>query len=263
MSKLKAVEGSAPQPGAAATGRLLVTIEAAPEPLRIDLSRTAVLVVDLQNDFGTRGGMFDRAGIDLQPIQRVVEPTAAVLAAARAAGIPIVYLKMEFQPDLSDLGPADSPNALRHRMMSVGDTVPTPTGQQGRILVKGTWNTEIIDELRPKPQDVIVSKHRFSGFYDTELDAELKARGIKYIAVTGCTTSVCVESTVRDAMFRDYSCLVLSDCTAEVIGSGLARSNHQASLLVIETMLGWVTTSTQLIEGLRAAEEKESERTAT
>ncbi len=240
-----------------------VTIEAAPEPLRIDLSRTAILVVDMQNDFGARGGMFDRAGIDLGPIRRVVGPTAAVLAVARAAGIPIVYLKMEFQPDLSDLGPPDSPNAIRHRRMSVGETITAPNGTSGRILVKGTWNTEIVGELRPMPQDVVVPKHRFSGFYETTLDAELRARGVTYIVVTGCTTSVCVESTVRDATFRDYSCLVLSDCTAEVIGADLARSNHEASLLAIETMFGWVTTSTQLIEGLRAAEEKESERTPT
>src|SRR3712207_9384046 len=86
----------------------LITLDAKPEPVRIELGRSAVLVVDMQNDFGARGGMFDRAGIDIAPIERVVEPTARVLDAARAAGLPVVYLVMQFRPDLSDAGAPDS-----------------------------------------------------------------------------------------------------------------------------------------------------------
>ena len=89
------------------------TIEALPEPITIDTSRTAVIVVDMQNDFGSKGGMFDRAGVDIAPIQKVVEPISKVLELARRAGMKIIYLKMGFRPDLSDAGPADSKRGLR------------------------------------------------------------------------------------------------------------------------------------------------------
>jgi ureidoacrylate peracid hydrolase len=78
----------------------------------------------------------------------------------------------------------------------------------------------------------------------------LKQRGVKYLLVAGCTTSVCVESTIRDAMFRDYSCVLLADCTGEPIGSDYQRSNHEASMLVIQTVLGWVSGSAALLSAL-------------
>src|SRR6266436_4550484 len=164
-----------------------VTVQARPEPLGIDPSKMAVLVIDMQNDFGAAGGMFDRAGVDIRMIQRVVEPIAKVLRVARAAHIPVIYIKMEHQPDLSDTGPTDGGYWVK-----------------SRIFVKGTWNTEILKTLAPEPNDIVISKHRYSGFYQTSLDDTLKARRIKHLIVTGCTTSVCVESTVRDGAFRDY-----------------------------------------------------------
>ena len=105
-------------------------------------------------------------------------------------------------------------------------------------------------DSRPGDDDTVLYKTRFSGFYRTELDELLKGSGMKHLIVTGCTTSICVESTVRDAMFRDYSCLVLEDCTAEPIGAGLSRSNHEASLLVIQTLFGWVSDSEALLRAL-------------
>lgn len=91
-------------------------------------------------------------------------------------------------------------------------------------------------------------KHRFSGFDETDLDAILKKMGVKYLIFTGCTTSVCVESTIRDAMFRDYLCVLLADCTGEPIGNDFARTNHEASLLSIQTLLGWVSSSDELMK---------------
>ena len=230
----------------------LVTIEAKPGPIGIDLARAAIVVVDMQNDFGAKGGMFDRAGIDISMIQRAVEPTAKVLAAGRAAGVKIIYLKMGFKPDLSDLGSDDSPNRVRHMMLSVGKSVPGPNGKESRVLVRDTWNTDILPELAPKAEETVLYKHRFSGFYETELDATLKKMGIKYLIVTGCTTSTCVESTIRDAMFRDYSCVLLADCTGEPIGNDLSRSNHDASLLTVQTLFGWVSGSPDFIRALEA-----------
>jgi ureidoacrylate peracid hydrolase len=94
-----------------------------------------------------------------------------------------------------------------------------------------------------------VYKTRFSGFYQTELDDLLRAAGITHLIVTGCTTSVCVESTVRDAFVRDYTCIVLEDCTAEP-GANLSRTNHDATLLLVEHVFGSVSTGTDLVEAL-------------
>ena len=225
-------------------------VEAKPEAITIAPAHSAVVVVDMQNDFGAEGGMFATAGIDITGIRAAIAPTARVLQAARRAGITVVYLKMAFRSDLSDAGGVDSPNWLKHQRLRVGETVNAPNGTASRILVRDTWNTEIVPELLPQPGDVVLYKHRFSGFYETDLHHTLQRRDITSLIVTGCTTSVCVESTIRDAMFRDYRCLLLEDCTAEPIGDELPRSNHEASLLLVQRTLGWVSTSDHLIAAL-------------
>ena len=230
----------------------ILTIDAKPDPIAIDAAKTAVIVVDMQNDFGSEGGMMQRAGIDISMIQAAVAPTAKVLAAARKEGIKVIYLKMAFKPDLSDAGSPDSVNRVRHLIVNVGKTVRAPNRTESRILVRDTWNTDILAELTPKPEDTVLYKHRYSGFYQTELDSILKRLGVNYLIFTGCTTSVCVESTIRDAMFRDYLPVLLTDCTAEPIGYGLPRSNHEASLLLIERLFGWVSNSNDFIKGLEA-----------
>jgi ureidoacrylate peracid hydrolase len=227
-----------------------VTIEAKPQPLTLDTSKTAVIVVDMQNDFGSKGGMFERAGIDISGIQKAVPPTARVLDTARRSGIKVVYLKMAFQPDLSDMGAEDSVNRVRHLQLGVGQHVVAPDGRPSRVLVRDTWNTDIVDELKPHDDDIVLYKTRFSGFYKTDLHERLQALGVKHLIVTGCTTSICVESTVRDAMFRDYLCVLLSDCMDEPIGNTFARSNHEASLLSTEVLLGWISDSTQFAKAL-------------
>ena len=229
----------------------LVEISARPHPLQFNPARAAVIVVDMSNDFGAVGGMFQRAGLDISAIQGTVGPTARVLEAARLAGIPVVYLKMAFKPDLCDIGPEGAPNRDRHLFFGVGQSTEAPDGTPSRVLIRDTWNTEIVPELTPAPEDTVVYKHRFSGFFETELDAVLRSLGATDLIFTGCTTSVCVESTLRDAMFRDYRCLLLEDCAAEPIGNGLPRSNHDASLLVVETLFGWVSDSSEVTAALQ------------
>ena len=249
------VRAAAAQTGAAShkTPGRIVKVDAKPEPLSIDVARTAVIVIDMTNDFGSKGGMFDRAGIDIAPIQLVVTPTARVLAAARKVGIKVVYLSMAYRPDLSDVGPRDSPNWRVHtQFMRVGSKVQAPDGTDTWILIRDTWGTRVVSELQPQPGEPVIYKTRYSGFYKTELDDILQALATRYVVITGCTTSVCVESTLRDAMFRNYSPVLLADCSAEPIGYKLPRSNHEASLLVIETLLGWVSSSERFITALEA-----------
>lgn len=100
-------------------------------------------------------------------VQKVIDPTRRVLLAARNAGIKIIYLKMGFLPDLSDLGDNDSPNRVRHLHFGVGQPSRAPDGREGRFLIRDTWNTDIVAELRPLASDVVLYKHRFSGFYQT------------------------------------------------------------------------------------------------
>jgi ureidoacrylate peracid hydrolase len=227
-----------------AAGSRILHLDARPGALALDPMATAVLVIDMQNDFGSKGGMFDRAGIDITGIRRVVAPIANVLAIARTSGMHVVYLKMAFLPDLSDIGAADSVNRVRHLALGVGREVTAPDGRPSRILVRDTWNSDIVSELKPRAADTVIYKSRFSGFYKTGLDDRLRELGIRHLVVVGCTTSICVESTVRDAMFRDYHCVLLEDCMDEPIGHEFARSNHAASLLSVQTLLGSVSDST-------------------
>src|SRR4051812_25364887 len=151
-----------------------VEVEARPDPIVVDPGATAIVVVDMQNDFAAPGGMFDRAGIPIDAIQAIVEPIRVVLDAGRAAGMRVVFLKMQFAADLSDAGSPDVPNRIKHRALRIGEPMRTPTGESGRILVEGTWNTEIVATLTPEPDDLVVTKHRYSGFYETDLDQELR-----------------------------------------------------------------------------------------
>ena len=245
---------------------LTITLDARPQPIALNLDKTAVLVVDMQNDFGVEGGLFHRAGIDLSGIRAVIAPTARVLASARAAGVPIIYIKAGIRADLSDIGEPGSPNRDRWLAYGVGQYVKTPDGRDGRILIRDTWNTDIVPELEPEPGDFVVYKHRYSAFHDTELDAVLKQLGANYLIVTGCTTSVCVESTIRDAYSRDYSCILLEDCTAEPIGQGAkgyrgvpgaasttsGGTNYEATLLLVQTVFGWVSNSESVANGFTA-----------
>jgi ureidoacrylate peracid hydrolase len=160
----------------------MVTLNAKPEPIAIDPARSAVIVVDMENDFAAKGGMFDRAGVDVSGAQKAIGPTAKVLAAARQAGLKIVYLKMGYRPDLSDLGATDSVNRARHLKFGVGQKIQTPDGRESRLLIRDTWDTDIVPELKPQASDIVIYKTRFSGFYQTDLDATLKKFGIKYLS---------------------------------------------------------------------------------
>src|SRR5262245_16444260 len=151
-----------------------ISIDAKPEPMTINTGTTAAIVVDMQNDFCTKGGMFDRAGIDVSGARAAVRRAADVLGSIRKAGISVVYLKMGFRPDLSDLGAIDSPTRIKNLPMAIGTTVIAPDGGVSRILIRDTWNTDIVDELKPRPGETVLYKTRYSGFYGTDLDMVLK-----------------------------------------------------------------------------------------
>ena len=228
-------------------------VDARPSAVLIDPARTALIVVDMQNDFASHGGMFQRAGIDVSAIRQIVPSIAAMLDVARSAGVLVCYLRMGFAPDLSDAGYPTSPTWLKHQPLNVGGDVVAPDGSPSRILIRGTWNTDIIEELTPEASDLIVDKHRYSGFHGTDLAAMLRARRIDTLLFMGATTSVCVESTVRDAMMNDFHCVVVEDCVAEPIGASFERTNHEATLLTLEVLFASIAQSSSVIEALNAS----------
>ena len=237
---------------------MTVQVAARPDAVTFEPSTAAVVVVDMQHDFASRGGMFDLAGIDVSGIRAIVPAVTRVLAAARAAGTMVCYLRMGFSDDLSDAGFPTSPTWLKHVPLRAGDRVIAPDGTPSRILVRGTWNTAIVDELAPADTDLVVDKHRYSGFHGTDLENELRARGVETLIVVGATTSVCVESTVRDAMMHDFHCVVIEDCVAEPIGGTLDRTNHEATLLTLEILFASIAQSSSVIDALTASAAPES-----
>jgi ureidoacrylate peracid hydrolase len=164
-----------------------VKVEARPHPIELDTATAALIVVDMQNDFGSRGGLFDHGGVDITCIQKVVPATARAISTARQAGMKVIYLKMGFAPDLSDMGSDDAPNRVRHLHFGVGQQMNAPDGQEGRFLVRDNWGTAIVSELEPAPGDIEIWKTRFSGSYATELDATLQRLGATQLVFTGCS----------------------------------------------------------------------------
>jgi ureidoacrylate peracid hydrolase len=229
----------------------VIEVEAKPEPIRLDLPRTAVLVIDMQNDFGSAGGMFDRAGIDITGIQQAVAPTRRVLDGARQAGLPIVHVRMAHPPDLVNAGPTDSPHRRKHVPMQLGD---------GRVLVEGTWNTRILPELEPQAGEPVVTKHRYSGFFETELDSLLRSLDAYTLVTVGFDSRICLASTTIDAMYRNYRVVVLRDSigtspysTGENAETGNGEWAAASAVRFIETNVGYTATSEQWITACEQA----------
>lgn len=218
-------------------------LQARPEPVEVDLSKSAVVVVDMQNAFASKNGMLDLAGADLTGAARVVSVIGRVLSAARQAGMPVVYLQMGYKADLSDSGGPQSPNwhkELGIRMMNCRPEL------KGKLVTEGTWDFAIVDELAPQPGDIAIVKTRYSGFARTALDAELQARGVSYLFFTGIATNVCVESTLRDAFFLDYWPILIVDATMAA-GPPIMQ---EATLFNIESYFGWTIASEQFPSGM-------------
>jgi ureidoacrylate peracid hydrolase len=219
------------------------TIAAEPEPITIDLLKTAVIVVDMQNAFVKRGGYFDLAGYDLTGVEGIVAPCRKIITAARQKGAKIIYFQMGCSPDFSDRGPADSPYNLKAKGLKLIRQRPEV---KDKYYIYGTWGAEIIEELKPRPEDLVVKKQKYDGFIGTNLEIILSTFGIKYLAFVGTATNLCVESTLRHAFFLDYFPIILSDAVSHA-GASITQ---EATLLNVKANFGWVTTSDHFVRGL-------------
>ena len=216
-------------------------VPAEPYPFRVTPATAALLLIDFQRDFLEPGGFGALLGNDVSTLARTVEPAAAVLAAARAAGMLVVHTREGHRPDLSDCPPA---KLARGRLdVGIGGG-----GPNGRVLVRGEPGHQIVDALAPVPGEVVVDKPGKGAFHATDLEAILRNRAITALIVTGVTTEVCVHTTVREANDRGFECLVLSDC----VGSYFPEF-HDVGLRMIAAqggIFGWVAGSEDLLSVL-------------
>jgi ureidoacrylate peracid hydrolase len=216
-----------------------------PQSIEVSLAKSALVLVDMQNAFASKGGMLDIAGIDISDARRVVGVIRSVLDAARPAGVPVVHLRMAYKPDQSDSGGPNSPNWHKEKAMCLMHDRPE---LRGKVLTEGTWDAAIVDELAPLPSDIVVTKTRYSGFAGTTLDSQLRMRGIQYLFFAGIATNVCVESTLRHAYFLDYWPILLMDA-AMPAGPPAA---HEATLYNVESFFGWTMISEDFVTALKS-----------
>lgn len=221
-----------------------VKLEAEPEPLEIDLRRTAVMVVDMQNAFIKEGGMFDLWGQDISRGQRIIEPIKMINGIAREKACKVIYTVAVYSADLHDTG---GPNSLSwHRNKNLITYRQSPD-LRDKLTVRGTWGAQIVEELTPQDDDIIVEKQKYSAFYGTNLDIILRTSNIRYIAFTGVATNICVEATLRDAYYRDYFPILISDACSNA-GPPLTQD---ATIYNIQFVYGWVTTAKNFIGSLK------------
>lgn len=216
-------------------------IEAEPQPLDVDLKRTALVIIDMQRDFIEPGGFGETLGNDVSLLKAAIGPCRATLDAARAAGVLVVHTREGHRPDM-----ADAPKAKVERG-APSARIGAP-GPMGRILIRGEAGHDIIPELAPIDGEPVIDKPGKGAFYQTDLELMLRNRGIDTLLVCGVTTEVCVNTTVREANDRGYRCVVLADCCASYF-----PDFHEYGLKMIKAqggIFGWVAQSRAAIDAM-------------
>ena len=220
----------------------MLKVDAQPYEFEFEAASCALVIIDMQRDFVDPGGFGEALGNDVSLLRKAIAPTRKVLDAARRREMLVVHTREGHRADLSDLPPSKK---LRGRLKSgIGDP-----GPMGRILVRGEYGHDIVDELKPVPGEPVVDKPGKGAFYATDLDSMLRNRGIRQLVVCGVTTEVCVNTTVREANDRGYDCLVLADCVGsyfpEFQAAALAMIKAQGGIF------GWVSDSNKFMEALK------------
>lgn len=224
-----------------------VRLRAEPQDITIDLARTAIVVVDMQNEFCAPGGWVDSIGADLAPERAPIAPLQALLPALRAAGVPVVWLNWGNRPDKLNLAPnvlhIFNPDGIS---VGIGDPMP---GTGARVLEKDSPSAAVVDELKQAAGDVHVDKYRISGFWDTPLDSILRNLRADVLLFAGVNVDQCVLHTLSDAAFLGYGCVLVEDCC------GTTSPEHctQSTLYNVKMCFGFVTRSTDIMAALPPA----------
>ncbi len=214
-----------------------ITLPAKPEEIKLDLNKSALIVVDMQNGFCKKDGMMDSFGrLNVPAVERVIAADKKVIEAFRKKGVKIVYLRMTYgkeTPASPFYWKEDGLKAIREN-----------PALKGKFFTRGTWDWQIIDELQPAAKDIVINKSRFSGFTRTRLDARLRELGIKYLFFIGLYTNICIESTLRDAFFHEYFPVLIEDACG---GMG-PDFTQDATVFNVDAVFGWVIKSRDIIK---------------
>ena len=229
-----------------ARSTVAVQFDALPQRIEIDLARSALVVIDMQNDFCHPKGWFGQKGISVKPMRKPIATIAGLLPAWRAAGGAVVWLNWGVRPDRLNLSPMVQFKGKRSAD-GVGYAESSPD-DRGLSVVAGEWGAQVIDELSSAPSDITVLKHRLSGFWDNELDSILRQQGITTLLFSGVNTDRCVFSTLQDAGFLGYDCVLLADACSTPSPAYVSKAIH----FIVQQLHGFVATTTALMPALKA-----------
>ncbi len=223
-----------------------VRVKAEPQNVVIDLTRTAIVVIDMQNDFCAPGGWVDAIGGDYSSDRAPIEPLQKLLPALRAAEVPVVWVNWGNRPDLANM-PPNQIHLYKPKGAGIGLGDPLP-GSGAPVLQKDSWAAAVVDELATLPADIMVDKHRISGFWDTPLDSILRNLGVKSILFAGVNTDQCVLHSLTDANFLGYGCILLEDCCA----TSSPTFCTEATIWNVKKCFGFVSDSQRVLDALTA-----------
>jgi ureidoacrylate peracid hydrolase len=214
---------------------------AQPQNIAVDLNRTAVIVVDMQNDFCAPGGWFDTLGVDVTGIHAIYPNIRKVVDSARAEGLPVLWLGFGTRPDRANLAPIHRyPFARVSGGIGLGDLVHGKgRAEPHHVLQSGSWGAEVVPELGARDSDIHVEKHRISGFWDSPLDSILRNLEIKTVALMGVNSDECVFSTLIDASFHGYDTIMIEDGST----TSSPPACHEAALYQVRFCFGFTMTS--------------------
>ncbi|MBD3883523.1 isochorismatase family protein [Phormidium tenue FACHB-886] len=223
-----------------------ITLPTDTKTLRLDLAKTALIVVDMQNDFCHPDGWLAYIGVDVTPAREPINPLKTLLPALRAAQVPIVWLNWGNRPDLLNISAG-----LRHVYNPTGTGVGLgdPLPKNGApVLIKDSWAAAVVDELIQDPADIRIDKYRMSGFWDTPLDSILRNLGRTTLLFSGVNADQCVLATLQDANFLGYDCVLLRDCTATTSPDYCLK----ATFYNVNQCFGFVSDSRAMVEAIAA-----------
>lgn len=214
-----------------------LTLPTETKTLRLDLAKTAILVIDMQNDFCHPDGWLAHIGVDVTPARTPISSLKTLLPALRTAGVPVVWVNWGNRPDLLNIN-AGLLHVYNPTGLGVGLGAPLPAND-ALVLIAGSWGATVVEELEQLPQDICVDKYRMSGFWDTPLDSILRNLGKTTLFFAGVNADQCVMTTLQDANFLGYDCVLLKDCT----GTTSPEYCWQATLYNVKQCFGFVTDS--------------------
>ena len=221
-----------------------VRFDAQPQALEIDLARSALIVVDMQNDFCHPAGWFGQKGVSVKPMRKPIPVISKLLEAWRPAGGTVIWLNWGVRPDRLNLSPTVQFKGKR-TPDGVGYAERSPQ-DHGLAVVPGQWGAQVIDEFPLAPQDILVFKHRLSGFWDNELDSILRQQGITTLLFAGVNTDRCVFSSLQDAGFLGYDCVLLSDACGTPSPAYVTKAVH----FIVKQLHGFMATTSTLLPAL-------------